>query len=113
MAAFVPFQPNTGATAGKGVTLATGATNSSVNVVVSCTALATTVLVTNFGPNVAWVRLSGESSPTATSADVMMLGNTVRLFGNPVPLGNLGVAVIVSVTTSANQLNVSIGNGGA
>ena len=112
MAAFEPFEANSSATAGKTVTLLTAASNTSTSVVVSITAQTPSVLLTNFGPNFAWVRMSGEASPSATSADIPMLGNTSRLFANPVGLGNLGVAVIVSVTTSPNILYITPGQGG-
>jgi hypothetical protein len=114
MAATLPFEPNiVTAVVGKTVAIATGATNTSVSGTVDSTGgFAPSILVTNQGPNLAWVRMSAETTPTATGTDTPMLGNSVKLFGNPVPTGKLGVAVIVSVTTSANTVFFTIGQGG-
>ena len=114
MAGFGPFQAASGATVGKTVSLPTGATNTSVATTVNSTGgFNPCMLITNQGPNLAWVRMSTEASPTATAADIPMLGNTVRLFANPNPNGVTGVAVIVSVTTSANTLWFTPGQGGS
>lgn len=114
MAAFEPFQANVVASlTGRTVTIATGATNTSVpGTLDSTTAYSPTVSVTNAGPNVAWIRMSSEATPVATSSDTPMVGNTIRLFANPIPNGKLGIAVIVSVTSSANTVYFVPGEGG-
>lgn len=114
IAAFEPFEANVVASvAGKTVAIATGATNTSVSGTLDSTAAySPTILITNAGPNIAWIRMSTEATPTATSADTPMPGNSVRLFANPVPLGKLGLAVIVSVTSSANTVFFTPGEGG-
>src|SRR5882672_2376829 len=112
MAALEPFEAVVvAASTGKTVTVVTGSSGASISGIV-ISAFALSVLVSNQGPNVAWVRMSSEAVPTATQADTPVLGNSVRLFGNPVPNGTLGVAVTVSVTTSANTVYFTAGQGG-
>lgn len=111
MAAFEPFEPNTASTAGKTINAPTGATTTSASVVVSVTVMSPVVLVANLGATNAFIRLSAESAPTATQADIPLPANSVRLYANPVPTGNLGVAT-VGVTVSNTMLYVCPGQGG-
>lgn len=114
MAAELPFEPVVVASStGKTVTVVTGSSGASIAGTVLNNGFAPSIMVTNQGPNVSWVRMSSEAVPTATQADTPLLPNTVRLFGNPVPVGTLGVAVTVSVTTSANTVYFTAGQGGA
>jgi hypothetical protein len=112
MSSYLPFQANSGATAGKTVTLAAASTSTSV--VISITAYAPTLMVVARGPVgvAAFVRLSSESAPTATVADIPVLCNTTVLLGNPVSLGSLGVAVICSLTSSPVNVSFAPGQGG-
>lgn len=113
MAAFEPFQPHTGATSGKTVAIATGASGTSVSGTVDSTgSFAPSMMVANIGGNTAWIRMSTEATPTATQADTPIPPNTVLLFANPSPSGKLGIAVVVSVTTSANTVYFTPGEGG-
>lgn len=103
MAAQVPFQACSGTTTGKTVKVTANATPSSVSGSLDCTNLvANSVLVTNAGSVLVFVRMSNEATPTATAADIPMLGNSSRMFTNPVPFGTLGLAVISSTTTAAD-----------
>jgi len=89
------FQPSAGASVGSTIKVTTGATVASVNTVLAFTnVLATDILVTNAGTVTAFVRLSPQASPVATTADVPVLAGTSRIFANPAPSGNCGAAVI-------------------
>jgi hypothetical protein len=111
MSAFTPFTPNTTATAGKTVNVATGTGTNSASVVVSITVPSPFVLLANLGATNVFVRLSSEASPTATQADIPLVANSVHLYANPVIQGNLGVAV-VGVTVSNTMVYVCPGQGG-
>lgn len=115
MAATTPFQIGTGATTGYSTVIVTGTIGATVVASISgtVTGYLPSILCSNWGPNIAYVRLSGEAAPTAAAAtDHAMLGNTVRLFANPVPTGTLRIAVLVTVTSSANVFYVTPGQGG-
>lgn len=111
MAAFEPFEPNSGATTGMTINTPSGAVGASASVVVSVTAFSPVVLLANLGATNVFVRLSPEAAPSATQADIPLVGNSVKLYANPVPQGNLGVAVI-GVTVSNTMIYVTPGQGG-
>ena len=101
MVAFTPFQVITASASGKTVLIQTSAGGSSVAGTLDSTGgYAPSVLVINRGANDVWIRMSSEATPTATQNDIPMFGNTVRLFANPMPTGKLGIAVLISVSTS-------------
>lgn len=101
MAAFEAFEANSGAAAGKTITIQTSAAGSSIaGVLDSTNTYAPHVLIANAGASWVWCRISGEATPTATQADIPLAPNTVRLFTNPVPNGKCGIAVVISVSTS-------------
>lgn len=93
--AIYSFAPTAGATVGKTIAVTTGATVVSSSGTMTCTnLLATQILVTNSGTVAAFVRISPELPPTATSADVPFLAGTSRILVNPKPGGLIGLAVI-------------------
>src|SRR6185503_15661064 len=108
----LPFSPTTGATAGKTVKVTTnGAT--SVASSLDCTAApANNILITNGGTNaaggdpgtgvLAFVRVTGEATPTATAADLPLLPGHTIVIANPVSNGKAGLAVLSSGTTNVD-----------
>lgn len=96
----LPFSPLNGATAGKTVVVAANATPTSVAGTI--TANASNILVTNGGSVLAFVRVSAEATPTATSADIPVPPNTSILIENPNQPGATGLAAISSATTAVN-----------
>jgi hypothetical protein len=113
MAAQTPFVPITASVTGRTIILAATANGVSVPGTLDSTTYYSPVLfVANTGPNVAFLRMSTEATPTATTSDTAIPGNTVRLFTNPVPQGKLGVAITVSITTSPNTVYIVPGQGG-
>ena len=113
MAAFMPFEPNMGATTGNTVALVTGSAGGSISTVLSLNLEpAFSMLVTNSGPDTVYVRMSNETSPVATATDCPMLPNTVRLFASPNPAGVCGVAVMATISSSLNTVYFTPGNGG-
>ena len=112
MSSYLPFQANSGATAGKTATLA--ATSTSVSTTVSITAYSPSLRVAAQGPTgvIVFARMSSESAPTATTADVPLACGTVVVLANPVSLGTLGVAVICSLTTTPVNVYFTPGQGG-
>ena len=112
MAAFETFEANTGATAGKTITIQTSAAGSSIAGVLDTTNIpAPHVLISNAGANWVWCRMSAEATPTASQADIPLAPNSVRLFTNPVSGGKTGIAVVISVSTS-QFVYFTPGNGG-
>lgn len=110
--AIYTFQASAGAAAGKTVKVTTAASVVSVPATLTCTqVLATSILVTNTGAGLVFVRMSAEATPVATAADVPVLAGSSRIFTNPVPLGLLGVAVIPA-TAAANDVYFTPGTGG-
>jgi len=101
MAAFEAFEPNVKGTSGLTISVQTSAAGSSISTVLDSTnTYAPHLQVSNLGTSTVWIRMSAEATPSASQADTPVLGNTVRLFVNPVPTGKLGIAVTVSVSTS-------------
>ena len=97
------FQASAGTTTGKTIKVTTGATLASVNTVIACASVvATQMLVTNNGTVAAFIRMSGESTPSASPSDIPVLANSSRIFTNPVPFGTLGVAVYPSVAVAVD-----------
>jgi hypothetical protein len=95
------FTVVTGSTVGKSLAVQTSAGGSSVSSVLDNTAYdAPTIMVINRGANDVWVRISPEAAPVATQNDTLVFANSVQLFTNPVPMGQCGVAVYISVSTS-------------
>lgn len=93
--AIFSFAPSSGASVGKTIAVTTGATVVSAAGTLTCTnLLATQILVTNSGTVAAFVRLSSESPPVATTGDVPFAAGASRILVNPVPNGLLGLAVI-------------------
>lgn len=86
------------------------ASSTNVSISSSTSGYAPTLLVTNIGSNVSYIRMSSEASATATTTDTPMLGNTVRLFANPAPNGSASVAVIC--TASGNTVYFTPGQAG-
>ncbi len=110
MAATMPFQPLTGATTGKTVSVIVNGT--AIGALVS-TAIAPSILVGNPTANQVFVRMTNETTPVATAADAPVAANSVQLFANPFPLGTTNIAVIaVSVTTSVGSVYFCPGQGG-
>lgn len=106
------FAPSSGASVGKTIAITTGATIASSNTVLACqNVLATSILVTNSGTVAAFVRLSGEAAPAATTADVPFLAGASKVLANPVPNGNLGLAVI-PISATAVTVYFTPGTGG-
>lgn len=113
IAALEPFESNVKtASPGQTVVIVTGSSGASISGAIVSSGESPSILVTNLGPNIAWVRMSAEATPVATQTDTPMLGNTVRLFSTPVPIGTTGLAVTVSVTTSPNSVYFTLGEGG-
>lgn len=108
----LPFSPTTGATAGKTVKLTTNGTTSVPGSVDCSVARANNILVTNGGTNaaggdpgtgvIAFVRMTRETTPVATAADVPILPGQSKVFANPNPEGVTGLAVISSGTTNVD-----------
>lgn len=115
MAAFEPFEPavKTGS-AGLTTVLVASTTTPPSGSLNSTGLMNPCVLVTNFGSNISYVRLSVESSTvagtTVSITDTPMLGNTVRLFANPAPSGSTGIAVFA--TAGGNSVFFTLGQGG-
>lgn len=106
-----PFEPNV-KSGSAGLTVAISVQSSSNPSVLNSTGgFAPCVLVTNVGPVTAWVRMSNEAVPVATTTDTPILANTVRLFSNPNPTGSTGLAVIATVSGSG-VVYFSPGQGG-
>jgi len=102
MAAFTPFEVNVVASlTGKTISIQTSAAGSSIAGVLDSTgSYAPHVQIANAGSNWVWCRFTTEAVPTATQADTPLAPNSVRLYINPVPAGKLGIAVLISVSTS-------------
>lgn len=106
------FQPNAGAATGSTVKVTANSTPTSVAGSVDCrTVPASTIRITNTGTVIVFVRMSAETTPTATAADLPIKAGDTRYIGNPVSLGLLGVAVL-SITTTAADVYFTPGNGG-
>jgi len=124
MAAIIPFQPNIqtgqpGFTVAVVVATVSGAGNAGSVVPASGSSgvgfgEAASLMVTNVGANTSWIRMSVESSTVAgsnvTFTDTPMLGNSVRLFADPNPIGATGIAVIGTV--GGNTVLFTPGQGG-
>lgn len=113
MAAYQPFEANDSATVGQTVSVVTGSTGATIVASLTFTSYSNSLYVANRGGNMAWIRFTGEASPTATVADIPMFPNQVYLFANPKPNGGLFIGVMVSVTTSPNTVYVTPGQGGS
>ncbi len=101
MAAFETFQPNVTGSTGKTISIQTSAAGSSIaGVLDSTNAYSPHIQIANAGGSWVWCRMSSEATPTATQADTPLAPNSVRLYTNPVPNGKLGIAVLVSVSSS-------------
>ena len=61
------------------------------------------VIVSNPGASLVFVRLSPESVPVATAADIPILPAQKLLLSNPVPNGPLGVAAIPAASLGTAQ----------
>jgi hypothetical protein len=116
MAALEPFEPavKTGAAGFTVVTVVVTTTPAISGSINSAGAMNPSILVTNFGANISYVRLSVETSTaagtTVSTTDTPMLGNTVRLFANPSPSGVAAVAVFATV--GGNTVFFTPGEGG-
>lgn len=84
--------------------------SASVTLQASTVGFFTAILVTNFGSNQSYIRIDTEASPTATTSDCCIPGNTVRLFASPAPNGTVGIAVIATAT--GNTVYFTPGQGG-
>lgn len=108
-----PFTPSqASSTAGRTTKLTTNGTTS-VPGSIDCTTInATNIRIYNGGTNaaggdpgtgvVAFVRLSGEATPQATSADIPLGPGQAIVVPNPTPNAKLGIAVVSSGTTNVD-----------
>ncbi|SRR6266436_5295395 len=102
MSAFESFEINIVASVGgKTIAIQTSASGSSIAGVLDTTAAYSPhIQIANAGTSWAWCRMSSEAAPTATQSDLPLAPNSVRIYANPVPNGKLGIAVLVSVSSS-------------
>lgn len=117
MAAFEPFEANV-KTSVAGQTIFFSATSASQGTTLDSTnSFAPCLLVTVGAPQnaIAYLRLSTESSATATTTDTPLPGGPnplVRLFANPAPNGITAIAVICTVTSTPVKVWITPGQGG-
>lgn len=114
MTTSLPFTPlQASATAGKTVKLTTnGSTSVPGSLVCTPTQRANNIRIYNGGTNaaggdpgtgvMAYVRLSGETTPVATAADIPLGPNQSIIVQNPVAEGTAGLAVLSSGTTNVD-----------
>lgn len=104
MATFSPFAASQGSTQGNTVKITADATPASVAGSLNCAnILATSILVTNAGTVLVFVRMSPEATPTATNKDIPLPAGASRVLENPVQnFGTVGLAVLSSTTTACD-----------
>lgn len=117
MPADLPFEPHVkSGVAGLSVSISAQTTSVSTTIN-SGSAETTAILVSVIGPTgvIAYVRMSSEATPTATVTDVPLPCNPnglIRLFASPVTVGTIGLAVIVTITSSPVTVWFTPGQGG-
>lgn len=110
MVAFMP----TGASSTLGGTTKVTANNTPTSVAGTITAaisaLGNTLVVTNAGTGLVFIRLSAEAAPTATAADYPLLPGIQVTFSNPNPGALIGIAVLSDAAVT-NAVYVTPGFG--
>lgn len=105
MAAFLPFQANTGGT----VSVAAVSTSASGSVTISASllsGLSTSMLVTNTNSVTVFVRMDKSTATLASSIDIPIAGSSARLLANPYPLGPTVVSVAATLLGSSSGASV-------
>lgn len=109
MADRVPFQPNN-ASSTVGATVKVTANTQAASLVDCRSIPASSIQVTNASAVLVFVRMSAEATPTAAATDLPIMNGDTKVFGNPVSLGLLGVAVLSS--SGSADVYFTPGNGG-
>lgn len=99
---FSPVQAST--TAGAGVKVTANNTPTSVAGTLTGTSVKPmdNIVIANFGTVGIFARVSAETTPTATLADIPIPSGMAVVVQNPVPTGACGLAVLSSTTTAVD-----------
>ncbi len=110
MAAFEPFQPNTGGTVSITAISTSGA--APVTIGASVIGFAPGMLVTNQNTVTIFVRMDKSTSTLASSVDTPIIGSAQHLLANPYPNGPVVLSVAATLFGGASAVYFTPGEGG-
>ena len=108
----IPFSPASSSTAGKTVKVtanADGSTNATGTI--AAAASASTIIVTNTGSAVVFVRISAEATPVAAATDYPMLPGSQVALSNPAAGAAVGLSVLLAAAGTAADIYFTPGEG--